>query len=221
MKSAPQKEAQASPEKATNSSAALRDQIAKARAAKRTPGVSNAQLPSGQGDDFTFDPFADPFNTKPKNSHGLLRKRIEAARGDGRLNIAGMSLKNIPDEVLSMYDQQEDSNMNWSQMTDLVRFVAADNDLETISDAMFPDVATEVAMDDEQGVKGLQFRGVEMIDLHGNILQAVPAGLRWLERLTVLNLVSFKRCNYADAITHVLVVTQQTRQHNFRHNRPA
>lgn len=120
-----------------------------------------------------------------------------------------------------MYDQQEDSNMNWSQMTDLVRFVAADNDLETISDAVFPDVATEVAMDDEQGVKGLQFRGVEMIDLHGNNLQAVPAGLRWLERLTVLNLVSVKRYNYADAITHILVVTQQTRQHNFRHNRPA
>lgn len=132
-----------------------------------------------------------------------------------------MGLKNIPDEVLSMYDQQEDSNMNWSQMTDLVRFVAADNDLETISDTVFPDVATEVAMDDEQGVKGLQFRGVEMIDLHGNNLQAIPAGLRWLERLTVLNLVSVRRYNYADAITHILVVTQQTGQHNFRHNWPA
>ncbi|KAH0008102.1 L domain-like protein, partial [Aureobasidium melanogenum] len=188
MKSAPQKEPQTSPEKSANSSAALRDQIAKAKAARKPPGIVKGQQSSSQGEDFSFDPFADPFNTKPKNSHGLLRKRIEAARGDGRLNIAGMGLKNIPDEVLNMYDQQEDSKMNWSQMTDLVRFVAADNDLDMISDAVFPDVATEVAMENEQEVKGLQFRSVEMVDLHGNNLEAVPAGLRWLERLTVLNL---------------------------------
>ncbi|KAI4726998.1 L domain-like protein [Aureobasidium sp. EXF-10728] len=182
------KESQASPEKLASSSAALRDQIAKAKAAKRTPGLFKGQQSSSQNDDAAFDPFADPFNTKPKNSNGLLRKRIEAARGDGRLNIAGMNLKSIPDEVLSMYDQREDSNMNWSQMTDLVRFVAADNDLDTISDDIFPDVATEVAMNDENEVKGLQFRSVEMIDLHGNNLQTVPAGFRWLERLTALNL---------------------------------
>lgn len=108
-----------------------------------------------------------------------------------------MGLKNIPDEVLNMYDQQEDSKMNWSQMTDLVRFVAADNDLDMISDAVFPDVATELAMDNEQEVKGLQFRSVEMIDLHGNNLEAVPAGLRWLERLTVLNLVRLMEIDWS------------------------
>ncbi|CAD0108744.1 unnamed protein product [Aureobasidium uvarum] len=187
-KNAPTKEPQVSPEKVASSSAALRDQIAKAKAAKRTPGLFRGKQSSSQNDDATFDPFADPFNTKPKNSNGLLRKRIEAARGDGRLNIAGMNLKSIPDEVLNMYDQREDSNMNWSQMTDLVRFLAADNDLDTISDDIFPDVATEVAMNDENEVKGLQFRSVEMIDLHGNSLQTVPAGFRWLERLTALNL---------------------------------
>ncbi|KAK6007998.1 hypothetical protein QM012_004812 [Aureobasidium pullulans] len=195
VKSAPQKEPQISAEKQTNSSAALRDQIAKAKAAKRTPGIFKGQQSSSQGDDFAFDPFADPFNAKPKHSQGLLRKRIEAARGDGRLNIAGMGLKNIPDEILNMYDPQEDSNMNWSQMTDLVRFVAADNDLDMISDAVFPDVATEVAEDNEQEVKGLQFRSVEMIDLHGNNLQTVPAGFRWLERLTMLNLSHNKLSN--------------------------
>jgi hypothetical protein len=191
VKVASQKELQTSPEKTVSSSAALRDQIAKAKASKRTPAVPKGQQSGSQGDDFEFDPFADPFNTKPKGSSGLLRKRIEAARGDGRLNIAGMGLKNIPDEVLGMYDQREDSSLNWSQMTDLVRFVAADNDIDTISDDIFPDVATEIAMDDQNEVKGLQFRGVEMLDLHGNNLQAVPAGLRWLERLTNLNLVSF------------------------------
>ncbi|KAI5257116.1 L domain-like protein [Aureobasidium subglaciale] len=183
VKVAPPKESQTPSEKPANSSAALRDQIAKAKAAKKAPSTLKGQSVSN-----VFDPFADPFNTRPKNSNGLLRKRIEAARGDGRLNIAGMSLKQIPDEVLNMYDQQEGNSLNWSQMTDLVRFVAADNDLEIISDDIFPDITTESAMNDEKEVKGLQFRSVEMIDFHGNSLQTVPAGLRWLERLTVLNL---------------------------------
>jgi hypothetical protein len=203
VKVASQKGPQPSPEKAASSSAALRDQIAKAKASKRTPAVPKGPQSSSQGDDVAFDPFADPFNTKPRGSSGLLRKRIEAARGDGRLNIAGMGLKNIPDEVLSMYDQREDSSLNWSQMTDLIRFVAADNDIDTISDDIFPDVATEIAMEDQNEVKGLQFRGVEMLDLHGNNLQAVPAGLRWLERLTTLNLVSFMTCDLAIAATDI------------------
>ncbi|THW80788.1 L domain-like protein [Aureobasidium pullulans] len=188
LKVAPLKESQNASEKAPSSSAALRDQIAKAKAAKRTPAVSKGQSSVNQFDDSRFDPFADPFNTKPQDGNGLLRKRIDAARSDGRLNLAGLSLKQIPDDVLTMYDQREDSNMNWSQMTDLVRFVAADNELDTISDDIFPDIATEVAMDDEKEVKGLQFRSVEMIDFHGNNLQTVPSGLRWMERLTVLNL---------------------------------
>ncbi|THX16308.1 L domain-like protein [Aureobasidium pullulans] len=188
LKVAPLKESQNASEKAPSSSAALRDQIAKAKAAKRTPAVSKGQSLGNQFDDSIFDPFADPFNTKPQDGNGLLRKRIDAARSDGRLNLAGLSLKQIPDDVLTMYDQREDSNMNWSQMTDLVRFVAADNELDTISDDIFPDIATEVAMDDEREVKGLQFRSVEMIDFHGNNLQTVPSGLRWMERLTVLNL---------------------------------
>lgn len=188
LKVAPPKESQNASEKAPSSSAALRDQIAKAKAAKRTPAVSKGQSSVNQFDDSRFDPFADPFNTKPQDGNGLLRKRIDAARSDGRLNLAGLSLKQIPDDVLTMYDQREDSNMNWSQMTDLVRFVAADNELDTISDDIFPDIATEVAMDDEKEVKGLQFRSVEMIDFHGNNLQTVPSGLRWMDRLTVLNL---------------------------------
>lgn len=189
-----------SPEKATSSSAALRDQIAKAKAAKKTPAIRKGLQSSTQNDDSAFDPFADPFNTKPRGSSGLLRKRIEAARGDGRLNIAGMGLTSIPDEVLTMYDQREDSSLNWSQMTDLALFVAADNDLDMISDDIFPDVTTEVAMDNE--IKGLQFRGIEMLDLHGNNLQAVPTGLRWLERLTTLNLVSSVIFNLESAITY-------------------
>jgi hypothetical protein len=190
----PVKEPPPSPEKVASSSSALRDQIAKAKAkaATRAPGAFKDLAAANQAEDGRFDPFGDPFNTKPKNVNGLLRKRIDAARGDGRLNLAGLSLKQIPDEVLNMYDaeQREGSNMNWSEMTDLVRLVAADNELDTISDALFPDIATEAAMDSETDVKGLQFRSVEMLDFHGNNLQTLPGGLRWLERLTVLNLVS-------------------------------
>lgn len=88
-------------------------------------------------------------------------------------------------------DQMEGSNISWSQTMDLVRFMAADNEFETISDEVFPDIDTETAANDESNPKALQFRGVEMIDFHGNLLQAIPTGLRWLERLTVVNLVSF------------------------------
>jgi hypothetical protein len=69
-----------------------------------------------------------------------------------------------------------------------------------ISDDIVPDVTTEVAMDNE--IKGLQFRGIEMLDLHGNNLQAVPTGLRWLERLTTLNLVSSVIFDLESAITY-------------------
>jgi hypothetical protein len=52
-----------------------------------------------------------------------------------------------------------------------------------IPDEIFP------ADDDDNG---MQFGGVELLDLHGNHLSGLPLGVRRLERLTVLNLVSFQ-----------------------------
>ena len=145
-------------------------------------------------DDYEFDLSSDPFNSKPKSKKGLLTKRIDAARADGRLNIAAMGLKSIPDEVLSMYDAEEmlKSKISWNETVDLTRLIAAGNEFETISDEIFPDIGSDDAAtsDDNDTAKGLQFRGLESLDLHGNMLTTIPAGLRRLERLTNLNLVS-------------------------------
>lgn len=179
--------------KPSSSSAALRDQIAKAKAAKRAAANASGLPQVDGGAENEFDLANDPFNAKPKDNKGLLLKRIDAARADGRLNIAALGLKGIPDEVLRMYDaeQMEKSNMTWSETVDLTRLIAADNEIEMISDNIFPDIDAEaISPEDEDAAKGLQFRGLEMLDLHGNALTAVPVGLIRLDRLTVINLVS-------------------------------
>jgi Leucine-rich repeat (LRR) protein len=76
----------------------------------------------------------------------------------------------------------------WAESVDLTRFVAADNELEMISDAVFPDVDPQEMADDED-FQGNIFAGLETLDLHGNILVNLPLGLRRLSQLTSLNLV--------------------------------
>jgi hypothetical protein len=180
-------------EQASKSSAALREQIRRAKAERRSLG---AKQNSPASDDVTtmpvFEPIvhADPFNQQPKDGRAVLRQRVTAARSDGRLNIAGMGLKEIPEEVLNMYDYEviKQSGTAWNEVVDLVRFVAADNEIGTIPDEAFPDVDyNSLSQDDDE--KGPQFGGVEVLDLHGNVLYDVPRGLRVLERLTTLNLV--------------------------------
>ena len=183
------------------SSLALRDQIAKAKAAKRaaaTKQLSGAttrnegEVPVIASGTFDFGLSDDPFNQNAdeKGVKGLLRRRIGAARSDGRLNIAAMGFKEIPEEVMTMYDLESTTGGSWAEAVDLTRFVAADNELELIGDNVFPDVNARDLIDDEDS-KGNQFGGLETLDLHGNILIALPIGLRRLELLTVLNLVSF------------------------------
>lgn len=196
-KSAAPVQAQSKP---ATSSAALREQIAKAKAAKQAAAAAAVVTSQQQGpaqidgsDDYQFDLAADPFNTKSRDNNGLLLKRIDAARADGRLNIAAMSLKTIPAEVLRMYDADEmaKSKIPWNETVDLSRLIIADNELETIPDDVFPDIDSSSAeLADENEAKALQFRGLESIDLHGNLLATVPVGLKRLERLTTLNLVS-------------------------------
>ena len=101
-----------------------------------------------------FDPaqFKDPFNTKPKDERSLIRRRVDSARSDGRLNISAMSLKDIPEEVLKMYDYEfnKDTDIAWNEVVDLTRFIAADNEIETIPDAVFPDVDGDAYNEDEK-----------------------------------------------------------------------
>jgi hypothetical protein len=138
---------------------------------------------------FDFGLNDDPFNQCPKGGKSVLRRRIDGARSDGRLNIAAMGLKEIPDEVLSMYNfDSNDSNVVWSEIMDLTTILAADNELETLPEGMFPDVSVEEMMDSDEA--GPQFGGVQSIDLHGNMLRELPVGLRRLTQLSKLNIVS-------------------------------
>lgn len=184
------------------SSMALRDQIAKAKAAKRAQmeRKSSTNLTAGlakevsilPSDSFDFGLVQDPFNQGPADGNGnfgLLKKRVESARTDGRLNIAAMSLKEIPSEVMNMYNLESIDSGSWAESVDLTRFVAADNELSSIGEDVFPDVDPREMIDDED-YQGNQFGGLETLDLHGNLLQALPMGLRRLEMLTTLNLVS-------------------------------
>lgn len=171
------------------SSAALREQIRKAKAERRSLSTKQQTATTTAPDnDFDVDKYADPFNQQPKNV--VMRRRVDAARSDGRLNIAAMGLKEVPEEVLKMYDYEynKDNDTAWGEVVDLTRFIAADNELETIQDEVFPDTDPESISQDDN-TKAPQFGGIEHLDLHGNVLFDLPTGLRRLQMLTVLNLV--------------------------------
>lgn len=123
------------------------------------------------------------------DNSGLLRKRIETARTDGRLNIAAMGLSKIPSDVLQMYDLDalDTNNGAWYESVDIRRLNAAENQLEEL-DELFPDNSVEELRYEDDETKGTIFGGLESLDLHGNSLQKVPQGLRQLEHLTNLNL---------------------------------
>ncbi len=190
-------------ESAIKSSLALRETIAKAKAAKRAV-MAKAQAPTPTMDEkspilptdsFDFG-LSDPFNLNKSEDvgTGLLRKRIDAARTDGRLNIAAIGLKKIPDEVMNMYNLSSITSGNWAECVDLTKFIAADNEFESISDDVFPDCDPREMAEDEDS-QGMIFGGLETLDLHGNMLISIPMGLRRLEYLTVLNLSNNKLGN--------------------------
>ncbi|CAI7662220.1 unnamed protein product [Penicillium glandicola] len=165
----------------------------KAIAAGETKETPQKQGYQAQPIDAPVDSWAggdddDPFSQLPKGSNSLvMRKRVQTARATGQLNIAAFSLKEIPKEVLTMYDYDPDNSANWFENVDLVKFNAADNELEKISDATFPDINPE-EFDPDSDDRGLQFGGLETLDLHGNILKSLPMGLRRLQNLRTLNL---------------------------------
>jgi hypothetical protein len=179
------------------SSAALRDQIAKAKAAARSTSRSNAPPKSPlipTDNTFDFGLSTDPFNqNRDANSTAkVLQGKIASARTSGRLNIAGMGLKEIPGEVLRMYDLESlgTHGGSWAETVDLSRFVAADNELEMLDESIFPDRDPQDIFDVDDESSGNIFGGLETLDLHGNMLISLPMGLRRLAMLTSLNLVS-------------------------------
>ncbi|KAJ5788411.1 Leucine rich repeats (2 copies) [Penicillium paradoxum] len=195
----PEQQAESEARKVSKSSSTLREQIAKAKAARKAM-VSKENKESPQGTNLQALPVdapleswaggddEDPFNQLPKGSNSLvMRKRVQTARATGQLNIAALSLAEIPQEVLTMYDYDPENCANWFENVDLVKFNAADNELEQISDATFPDIDPE-EFDPDSDDRGLQFGGIETLDLHGNVLKSLPMGLRRLQSLRTLNL---------------------------------
>ncbi|KAL2759957.1 hypothetical protein ACRALDRAFT_2050398 [Sodiomyces alcalophilus JCM 7366] len=135
VKKPTEKAAEAPPETSNlKSSAALREQIAKAKAAKRAAVARQASttpqleldadstlpvqeeyrwrppkspiVPSDNSFDFGIAMTDDPFNTKrsDKPAETILRQRLADARTSGRLNIAALGFKTVPLDVLKMYD---------------------------------------------------------------------------------------------------------------------
>ncbi|KAK4956762.1 hypothetical protein LTR10_006290 [Elasticomyces elasticus] len=176
------------------SSTALREQIAAAKAAARKEKAKMDSPQQADGGQFeTFEGLSgssDPFNLAPKDAKHVLRNRIKSAWTDGKLNIAGLALKDIPDEVLGMFDAKamETAGVNWAEVVDLTKLLAADNELEELGDGVFPDRPAETWAEAEDGGKGSPFGGLEVMDLHGNHLGSLPMGMRRMERLTKLDL---------------------------------
>ncbi|KAJ5389366.1 uncharacterized protein N7496_000434 [Penicillium cataractarum] len=190
----PEQQAQSEARKASKSSSALRESIAKAKAAKKAAATAASKdMPKPEAVNPSINTwesidFEDPFNQLPKGSNtAVLKKRVEGARMSGTLNIAAMSLTEIPKEVLNMYEFDSENSSNWFENVDLVKFIAADNELTEIADATFPDI-DPADFDPDSNERGPQFGGLETLDLHGNKLLSLPMGIRRLHQLRVLNL---------------------------------
>lgn len=161
-------------------------------------------IPTDTSFDFGLsgDP-SDPFNQHRDDGSKkkMLQSRLGTARTSGRLNIAAMELREIPTEVMNMYNF-ESAGGAWAESVDLTRFVAADNELEMISDDIFPDRDAQDMADDEDS-QGNIFAGLETLDLHGNMLIALPMGLRRLPMLTSLNLVRYPTLSFSRQVANL------------------
>lgn len=174
------------------SSAALRETIAKAKAARR------AMVKDQGNHSLVHHPKVQPNTTDEQDIlfggvaevKKILHKRIESARTTGRLNLSALSLNEFPKEVNEMYNLEriDSEHGEWYESVDLVRLTAADNGFESLDDWVFPDVSTQATNDSDDDFCGNTFRGLESLDLHGNRLVRLPEGLRHLDRLKTVNL---------------------------------
>ncbi|KAL9013693.1 MAG: hypothetical protein Q9180_008996, partial [Flavoplaca navasiana] len=163
------------------SSAALRETIANAKAARRAAQKYDGDdiakpIKVDQSFDFPKLDFEDGLHVKP------LHKRIACAKSDGKLDISGMKLKVFPQEVLNM-DSMTDGPA-WYESVDLIRLNVADNELEDLG----WDRSYQSAEDADNPSPTDVFAALQTLDLHGNHLRTLPSMLPNLENLTVLNL---------------------------------
>lgn len=79
-----------------------------------------------------------------------------------------------------MYDSSTLDDGSWAESVDLIKLVAADNELSNIDERFLP-------RPDEDGPASM-LGGLESLDLHGNHLAELPRGLADLQFLATLNL---------------------------------
>lgn len=174
----------------SNTSAALRNAIAKAKrdAAERIAPANpiHRRKASSPGPGLRIQLREDILDMGEES--GLLKKRVKAALLSGHLNVAAMDLTSIPSEVVRMYAISKDVGVDWSECVDITRFIAADNKLERLDNDIFPD-ASDAELEDakDAGCIG-PLRGLGMLDVHNNLLKELPLGLRRLQHLRSLNL---------------------------------
>ncbi|KAL8931614.1 MAG: hypothetical protein Q9211_006837 [Gyalolechia sp. 1 TL-2023] len=174
-----------SPKASLKSSAALRETIANAKAARRAAPkyeadevikpVPRSFAGSGVGDE--------------DDGHvNVLRKRINSARNDGKLNISGMGLKKFPDEVLKMYDPDAMiDGAPWYECVGMTRLDVSNNEMDDLD----WDRRNQGVEDGENGENQRHrsmFSGLQSLHLQNNRLHRLPSTLGHLEDLTVLNL---------------------------------
>ena len=162
------------------SSAALRDTIARAKAAHRA--TSTTQRHAGSKMHGTQNTFREI--DLGESSRNVMTKRIAAARRQGRLNIAAIGLKQLPTELLSIYNGSalEDDGGSWAESVDLVKLCAADNEIEELDKTFF-----DGDREQSDGTSPV-FQWLETLDLHGNLLTSLPSGFEILQHLTILDL---------------------------------
>ncbi|KAF2224649.1 hypothetical protein BDZ85DRAFT_195180 [Elsinoe ampelina] len=166
-------------------SSTFRSAIERAKAAHRAAKVRLDQQSHSE-----YDLYVDPFNQKLKETGDtIMKKRIDTARREGKLNISALDLKEMPELVIQMYDSQSlaDSGIAWHETVDLITVNAADNAISCFTSELFPDVDPEEAVHGDN-LKASVFAGVERMDFRGNQLMTLPSGMHFLKRLTTINL---------------------------------
>ncbi len=174
----------------SKSSAALRGAIAKAKreAANRKNFVGRISTNTGNRFDAPSKDELGDGALELRVTVEPLRQRIQAALLSGHLLLPAMDLTSVPSEIEHMYDASEQFHVIWSECVDLTKFMAADNQLESLNESLFPDATNdELVCGEGAGYNG-QFRGLEVLDLHHNLLRVLPLGLRRLQKLRSLNL---------------------------------
>ena len=148
------------------------------------------------------------------SSHvNILRKRVNNAREDGKLNIAALCLKELPVEVLKMYDPgtAAEGGPAWYESVDVTRLNAADNELLELPEEIFPTSTSprkaNFELDAEQPTA--IFAALETMDLHGNQLKSLPLSLGRLPQLVSLNMSrNLLGLDCFDIISRILTVRE-------------